>query len=227
MIYTLGDSIIKGVYLNSSGKYQLPKKAMLDISLERLGFDSKNLGVFGATAKKGLSLIERQSKNLIPSSPVFVLFGGNDCNHHWDQIAKDPSLKHRPLISLEAFATSYQELIKRLRELGLKPITISLPPLDHRAFFNYLSSFYDGEAILSWLGSTKNIFLWQESYDKKVREISSKMGLPLLDLRRVLLETEDYQELICNDGMHLNLMGQESLAEKLIEPIKELLDKII
>lgn len=222
-VYVLGDSITKGVYLNSQGRYAINKEAMMERVFNTLGLEFINHSVFGATVDKGCELFQRRKKRYTPDSFIFVLFGGNDCNFHWDEIADNPEAQHEPMLSLDFFAEKYQELLQGMIEHGLKPVPISLPPLDHLAFFSFLSQNFNGPAILSRLGESKNIYLWQESYDKKVREIAQKFSLPLLDLRQILLEEENFEDYICPDGMHINPQGQNLLSKKLLQPIKEIL----
>ncbi len=226
MIYTLGDSIIKGVYLNKEGRYRIKAQPMLEKALDSLSLESKNYGVFGATVDKGLEFIERKKDAFLVSSPVLVLFGGNDCNHSWGEIAESPEKDHGPKIGLEDFGKKYERILRELIDLELKPIALSLPPLNHQSFFSYLSEFFNGETILSWLGKTENIFHWQESYDKRLRDIAKKLRVPLLDLRRLILEEKNYKDYICRDGMHINPRGQDFLAEKLAQPLAEKLKEL-
>lgn len=222
-IYALGDSIAKGVYLNKEGRYIVNKEAMLEKLFKKLELEFRNYSVFGATADKGYELFQRKKRLYLEDSFVFVLFGGNDCNFHWDEVARDPRAIHQPLLSLDFFAQKYESLLEDMKKSGLKPIPITLPPLNHEAFFTFLSQNFSGSTILSWLGESKNIFLWQENYDKKIREIAEKLSLPLLDLRQILLNEDHYSDYICLDGMHLNPQGQSLLSERLLQPIKSIL----
>lgn len=222
-VYALGDSITKGVYLNEEGRYVVNHEAMMESLFKKLGLDFINGSAFGATVEKGYELFLRKEKFYVEDSFIFVLFGGNDCNHHWDEVALSPDKPHRPLLTLETFAEKYQFLLGKLIERGLKPVPITLPPLDDQAFFNYLAQHLSGTDLLKFLGETINIYKWQESYDQKVREIARLLSLPLLDLREALLSEENYREYICPDGMHLNPRGQSRMSEKLLEPIQRIL----
>lgn len=221
--YILGDSITKGVYINEEGRYVFNKDNYLNSILLSLGYAVKNFSAFGATIEKGKDILARRKDSMEKNAYVFLEFGGNDCNFQWDKVADAPHSPHVPNTSLEDYAKHYADLLDELIQDGFKPILLSLPPLDPKAFYNYLTKFLNGESLLTFLQKVENIFFWQEDYDKVLRKLAKEKSIPLIDLRAAILEKIPYESFICEDGMHLTLDGQAFLKEKLYLPIKELL----
>ncbi|NLY09161.1 MAG: SGNH/GDSL hydrolase family protein [Tissierellia bacterium] len=217
MYYVLGDSIAKGVVLNEvRDRYVLLKDSCFSLAEKALGLKFKNLSVFGATIDRGLEVFNKRKDEFEPGSTIFLEFGGNDCNHLWNEIANNPDGEFFPMTPKDKFKEYYRQLIDKCLELKLKPVIINLPPLSYQNFFNYVAKTAGGEAIMKWLGDTKEIFYWQEGYDKIVEELAEEYSLPMVNFRQALLSCGDYDSLMCSDGMHPNEKGHQKLAEALI-----------
>jgi lysophospholipase L1-like esterase len=54
-----------------------------------------------------------------------------------------------------------------------------------------------------------------------VRSIASQLSLPLLDVWKLFVEQQGWQNLLRADGLHLNLDGQKAVYEQLMKVIEE------
>lgn len=94
-ITAFGDSIMRGVVLDTHSEPAAPRYALLDENFSSrcgatLGLDIKNHGRFGNTTRHGLRELERRRDQIAASDFVVMEFGGNDCDHHWREIADNP-----------------------------------------------------------------------------------------------------------------------------------------
>jgi len=212
-ICIFGDSIGKGVVLEpDSGRY---KSLKLDL-MEPLGSNRqvrvKNYAMFGCTVTKGLSLIERHGETLSGYDHVLLEFGGNDCNFLWHEIANAPDRAHQPKTPLDFFVSTYKHAIEKIQKAGVKPVLLTLPPLDARRFFAWVSKGVNAENILKWLGDKSMIYRWQELYSLAVLKLGKTLGVPVIDIRSEFLCRQDLDTLIGEDGMHPTQKGYELLV---------------
>ena len=209
-----GDSIGKGIILDSvSKKYKSlkfdlmkPFSLLKDVSL-------KNYSKFGCTVTKGISIIERYAKELVGYDVALLEYGGNDCNFLWNEIALAPDKEHNPNTPIETFINTYKQAIKKIQEAGVQPVLLTLPPLHAKRFLNWVSKEVDSINILKWLGGEDMIYRWQEMYSLAIFKLSSKLGVPVVDIRSAFLCRQDLPELICEDGMHPTSKGYELIVE--------------
>ena len=129
-ITALGDSLTKGVVLNSENRYSILKGSFIDIISDKLNLCIKNYAKFGCTIGFGHSVIDRHSSDISASDITFLEFGGNDCDFDWKMIAENPTSEHTPKTILESFKKQFLLLVDRVRALGSKPMILSLPPID-------------------------------------------------------------------------------------------------
>ena len=206
-ICIFGDSIGKGVILQSAtSRYEIIK-----MNIEKLfgrnKVNIKNYSMFGCTAAKALSQIKRHAGELTDYSSIFLEVGGNDCDFAWDEIAADPEKEHVPKTPLKEFKSLYQQIIEEIRGNGGNPIILTLPPLEPNRFFNWVSRGIDKDNILNWLGDVDMIYRWQEMYNIEVMLLATKMDVPIIDIRSAFLQRNRYWDLICSDGIHPNNDG--------------------
>lgn len=207
-ICVFGDSVAKGViYDETIKKYVFLKDSFVNLFSRGFHIPIKNFSKFGCTILKGKKILEKNSKSL-PSSKYTVLeFGGNDCNYNWEEIAANPEKEHLPAVSPGIFKKTYSQVIEEVKTAGSIPVLFSLPPLNAKRFFEWVSRGLNKENILSWLGDIDFIYRWQESYNSAVLQIAKKHDVPLVDIRKAFLENRRYNDLICIDGMHPSKQG--------------------
>lgn len=219
-----GDSIARGVVLDAQGTYKPIKECFAVLAAKELGFALINKARFGCTITKGREIIEHfldrigtQVRRL-----AFLEFGGNDCDFRWDQISADPKAEHLPATPPRHFFRMYGEAIQQLREKGLRPVLMTLPPLDAERYFVWFTrTGLDQKAILGWLGDVQFIYRWHESYSNAVWEIGETWQVPVVDIRRAFLEQRHYSRFLCKDGIHPNAEGHRLITSEIITFAKE------
>lgn len=202
-----GDSIGKGVVLHpSSSRYELVK-----MNLEKLlglnGINIKNYSKFGCTVSKGLAIIRKHSRDLARYNKIFLEWGGNDCDFAWDEVADNPTGAHAPKTPLVDFKRFYRQAIEEIQGNGGSPVILTLPPLEPKRFLAWVSRGINKDNILKWLGDVEMIYRWQEMYNVEVMLLAAKLSVPIIDIRTVFLQHNQYGDLLCSDGIHPNSDG--------------------
>ena len=128
-VAALGDSLTKGVILTEANKYSIADHSYLDIVGRELDLQIKNYGRFGSTIEMGDTMINRHSEEISNSEYTFIEYGGNDCDFDWMKIADAPTEDFTPKTTLEDFKKRFIRLINKVKELGSKPVILSLPPI--------------------------------------------------------------------------------------------------
>jgi lysophospholipase L1-like esterase len=224
-VYLFGDSVGRGIVLDANGKYSPISESFAPAAAKKLGIALQNKARFGCTIGKGLEILKRcLAREVLPeqSAPMpqvaILEFGGNDCDFDWRAIAQAPEAPHLPATPLDAFGVAYEAAIQALRARQIVPLAMTLPPLDPERYFRWFTKAgLDGAAILKWLGSIQNIFLWHEGYDKEVRRIAAASGTAIIDIRKAFLSTPDYRQYLCEDGIHPNREGHGLMERTILD----------
>ncbi|MDO4758966.1 MAG: SGNH/GDSL hydrolase family protein [Rikenellaceae bacterium] len=221
LISALGDSIMRGVVLEEKPA-AAPRYTLLDESFstrcsEQLGLQIRNFGRYGNTTTRALRELDKQRDQLSEAEFCVLEFGGNDCDHPWQAIAENPEGEHRPVTPLAAFAAQYHELIRAVRNLGPKPIILSLPPIVADSYFNCFTRTMSDEHranVLRWLdNSVENITRWHEMYNLELFKLASLLRVPIIDITTPFLSVRHYRSLFCDDGIHPNREGHRLIAD--------------
>lgn len=216
-----GDSIGKGVIYNPErGRYTLARDRVTNLLQAAFPLDIRNHSVMGATTTDGLNTIVTEPG--APGSVAVIEFGGNDCDLHWDEVAKAPDAVHEARVPLPLFRAQLKRIVSRARELGMRPLLITPPPLDAKRYFAWVSKGLNAKAILRYLGDVHYIYRWQEGYAAAVQAIARELRCPLLDFRSALLSVRNLKDLLCIDGIHPNEDGHRALADIACDQIQVL-----
>lgn len=220
-VTALGDSLTKGVILTDTNKYSLADNCYLDIVSKELNIQISNYGRFGSTIDMGDTMIKRHSDEIASSEYTFIEYGGNDCDFDWMKIADSPTEDYAPKTKLEDFKERFSRLIAKVRELGSKPIIISLPPILSTPYFTFFSRFMSEEQkqnVINWLGgSTDIISRWHESYNRTLFMIAKETETPIIDITTPFDTFRgDISSLYCADGIHPNDKGHKMIATTII-----------
>lgn len=214
-VYLFGDSVGRGIILDSAGRYSPLADSFAPAAAKKLGLDLVNKSRFGCTIGKGLEILRKcmdrrprpEQEDRAPEIAILE-FGGNDCDFDWRAIAEAPRAEHFPATPLKAFGAAYRTAIGELKAMGFTPLAMTLPPLDPERYFRWFTKAgIDPAAVLEWLGDIGNIFLWHEGYDKEVRFQAEESGIPVIDIRKAFLAAPDYRRYLCEDGIHPNGEG--------------------
>lgn len=220
-VTAIGDSLTKGVILTGANKYTLVEQNYLDIVSRELDLQVNNYGRFGSTVDMGDTMIARHSVEIASSEYTFVEYGGNDCDFDWMKIADSPMEDYAPKTTLEDFRKRFIALINKVRNLGSKPIIISLPPILSAPYFSFFSRFMSDQQkdnVIQWLGgSTDIISRWHESYNRALFVIAKETQIPIIDITTPFDTFRgDISSLFCADGIHPNDRGHKLIARTII-----------
>ena len=120
---------------------------------------------------------------------------------------------HLPAVPLPEFRERYRGMVRRLREAGIQPILMNLPPLLSQWFFDWWCRDLDQAAVRTWLGDVSNIYAHQERYSRTVESLAREEDVPLVDVRGAFLAHGHLETLLCEDGTHPNSTGQALIGQ--------------
>ena len=218
--FIYGDSLLKATMPDTEMRYHfhLPE-VMAQYPSDRL--EVVNRAKMGATVTKGLSLVEHDVQRGMDARWALVAYGGNDSDFDWPAIADAPDQEHLPRTALPEFVEKLRCAARMLRDAGVQPVLMTLPPIDSARYFDFISRRSDGQRILTWLGDVGRIYRHQELYSDTVAALAMSEGLPLIDVRRQFLPLRDLPRLIAADGIHLTMPGYRRLFDTLAAWVRE------
>lgn len=209
-INVYGDSVLKGVvYDEKQNKYAFTHNPNLSEALFRCGVSLNNRSRFGYTTKKARELIDFDIKKGLNCDIAIIEYGGNDCNFNWAQVSDNPYAEHFPVVSLDEFVESMRAFVMQFQNASVSPVLVTLPPINAQRYLDFIVK--DGlskENILLWLGDCECIYRWQEMYSLAVTKLAYELRIPLCDLRSEFLSDRRYLQLMCSDGIHPDIEGQ-------------------
>lgn len=227
-VYLFGDSIARGIMLDTNGSYKPFTDCFAVRAADELGYQLINKARFGCTISKGLDIIKRSILGLRkapqdsePKKLAFLEFGGNDCDFRWDEVAAHPQAEHLPNTPHELFRQLYGESIDIFRQNAYTPVLFTLPPLNAERYFNWFTrAGLNRAAILGWLGDVQFIYRWHESYSDSIWQIAEHEHSVVLDIRSAFLKCRSYDNLLCLDGIHPNTAGHELIKHVILDYAK-------
>lgn len=226
-LVALGDSIIKGVLVQSEGersRYSLADKSIVECCAEKLGGESLNLGKMGCTIEAGERILNRYLDKMSGAQYVLLEYGGNDSDYNWQEIAEAPEKEHFPRTRLEVFEQVYERVINKIKEMGAIPLVLSLPPMDAERYFAFFSQKWeDGfrANVMRWLGgSTNTIMSGHELYNLATMRVAQRTGVQWIDVTSGLLKDHNFRAYLCDDGIHPNERGQRMIAEAVLQSLR-------
>lgn len=228
-ICAFGDSVMKGTILHSTSplEYSLPATSFTDTASDKLGVRIDNFARFGSTLRTGEKMLIRHMAGLKQYDYTLLKFGGNDCDYYWSAIAAEPDRLHYPNTPITEFLLSYEKLMDRVRQLGSKPVVLTLAPVEPVKYFRHITrEFPDAgrENVLRWLGGTPDFIReWHEMYNLQLMGMAARLGVPAIDITSCFYRTPGYSALMCEDGAHPNEEGQALMAEALTEGLGRIL----
>ena len=144
---------------------------------------------------------------------VLLGYGGNDCDYDWQAISDAPSADHSPKTAPDAYIEGMRRAIRKAQDAGAMVAVASLVPLDADRYLQFISKNRDGKNILSWLGDAARLYRWQEYYNALTVQMARAFGCRLVDLRTAFLQSRNFLDLLCPDGIHPTDSGY-ALAHK-------------
>ncbi|MDR0905865.1 MAG: SGNH/GDSL hydrolase family protein [Oscillospiraceae bacterium] len=212
-IAVFGDSIFKGMQLDSNRHYRIINDIDTDALSLRHSLIINNYAKIGSTITKGLEILQKRLDGGEHYDVAVMDYGGNDCDFIWAEVAESPDAEHFAKTPLDTFIASYHRMIATLRERGIRPILATLPPIDPQKFFDWNCRDLNKANVLKWLGEVTTIYRFQEMYSRTVERIAADTSCLLVDLRGAFLAHRRIDGLLCEDGTHPNSAGQRVITE--------------
>ena len=211
----LGDSIAKGIIFDEiRQKYALLNDNFIALLQKDFGSTFRNFASFGATTSKGSKILDKRYSNIKDYKYTLIEFGGNDCNINWNEVSVSPNCEHCAETPLSEFKEQYEHIIEKTMLDGSRPILLTLPPLDGKRFFRWVSRDLNKDNIMKYLGGDiLSIEKWQSDYNDMVIRLADEYGIQLFDIRKPFLDLGDYSDYICAAGMHPNAAGHKLIAQ--------------
>lgn len=212
-----GDSLLKATVPDAAMRYHFHLSEVME-RYPTDGITVVNRAKMGATVEKGLRMVNRDLERGETADYALVAFGGNDSDYDWAAIAADPTGDHRPRTELPCFADVLRQTTSQLREAGIQPVLMTMPPIDPARYLDFICSRgLSRERIMAWLGEVQMIYRHQELYSDTVADVAVAEGLPLIPVRRVFLADHHMNDLISADGIHLTMPGYQRLFDTLYD----------
>lgn len=214
-IQIYGDSIMKGVEMDASKRYILPQECGWGKLESEFPLSISNNSKFGCTITKGIGQLERSLKKGLSCDMVLLEYGGNDCDFNWKEVAERPFDEHHPHTDLPVFEETYRKMVHLLKQHGITPIIMSLPPIDAEKYFEWICvrDKVDRKGLLCFLGDVQRIYRYQEMYSDAACKVAWETGAVLADVRRAFLDKRNFKDLLCDDGIHPNKNGHALMGE--------------
>lgn len=228
-LVALGDSITKGVIYDGE-RYSILPSGFVSQCAEDMHINIENYGRMGCTITRGTQIAEQHADAIAQSDATLVEFGGNDSDFCWTDIASAPADNHYPMTELPLFRQLYRDLIARIRQLGSKPILMTLPLIDYKRFYAFVTrnmGDQDQRNVLSWLGGQEErIRNYHDMYSLAVYQIGYQERVPVLDITSPFLNNRDYLPYLCVDGIHPSQQGHDLIAASVEKQLKHILPQM-
>ena len=203
------DSILKGVlYDEEEKRYRISKRNAIIESTKDNDIKLENNCRFGLTTTKAIRLISSKINKEEKPNICLIELGGNDCDYKWSEVSENPNGNHLPNTTIEEYKKSIGQMVDTLRENDIKPVIVSLPPIDPERFVNWVSKGLNKETLMHFLGTKTRIYTHHEAYNLALLEVAKEKNTDLIDVRKSFLLDKNYNRFLCSDGIHLNDDGQ-------------------
>lgn len=218
IITLFGDSIGKGVFTDG-GKIEVIKDNAAKLYSDWSGLAIDNRSGYGQSLKRTLDkgvidrYIAEADKNA--RNVAVIELGGNDADFDWKAVAAAPDGKHFPKTRIEEFSAMYKKLLSDLRDGGIETVVCTIVPISSERYFeNVISKVADGDSVLKYFrGDVNTIHRHQEMFNNEILKNAFACGADVIDLRREFLDTNEFENLICRDGIHPNAVGHRAIFE--------------
>ena len=213
--YIYGDSLLKATVPDEQFRYHFHLPEVMERYSGRQT-EVVNRAKMGATVRKGQALLEHDLQRGMQADYALIAYGGNDSDFDWDAVQAHPQESHLPRTTLADFKEILLRMIRELRERGVQPVLMTLPPIDAQRYLDFLCR--EGrsrERIMDWLGDTQHIYRHQELYSDTVARLAYETGTPLIGVREMFLDEKRLPKLIAADGIHLTMEGYGKLFDAL------------
>lgn len=214
------DSVLEGVVLDEVRKryVKLKEKCCVATVSKAINIPIINNAKFGMTSEKGKQIMQKNLEEGLSCDAAIICFGGNDVDHDWAKVAKNPDLDHLPTIPINKFYENISFMVKTLKEKNIIPVLVTIPPIIAKRYFDWFSkNIENSENIIKFLGDIEYIYRSHELYAEAIIKISKEFNCRLIDIRQEFLKTRNISNLFCSDGIHPNELGHQLMGKVFLE----------
>lgn len=209
-IVTLGDSITKGVRVGVEEEDTYAYLLQKELS-QKTRFEA---GVINAGVSSDITTtaIPRLEHDVLQHNPdyVTIMFGVNDAGYY--RPATD-SIADTTRVTPEGFRSNLETIIRAVQKIHAKPILVTSVPMNpayaHKDFPAYVKN------GLNYL---------VDEYADIVRDLSSELGLPLIDIHKAFKADPNTDKLV-PDGIHPNKPGHRFIADIFVGEFTKILSE--
>ena len=217
-IALFGDSILKGVIYGDDKRYHISKEIDWRGIEDSLDIELENFSKMGNCIESGRINLEKFLKDCKGVRGVVLEYGGNDSDYFWEQVSQNPSKDNLPKTVLAEFRNDLVSMIALLKKKKIRPILMTLPPIIAERYFNFIVSLGNNpQSIKEFLGDVQIIYRRHELYSNEIVKIAREQNVDLVDVRSKFLQSNDLDNLICEDDIHPNVAGQKLIVQTFSE----------
>lgn len=226
-ISVYGDSILKGAVTGtgSGHLFDIIEENSLAIASRTLGFELNNQSVFGSIITKSQRRLSKDIEKGVVGELAIIESGGNDCDYDWNVVCENPGALHQPRVILDDFIRIIGEMVNACRENKITPVLMTMPPLVPDWWYEHICNSYNADAVNTFTKNTPDVlYRNHEIYNMHIVKFCYENNVQFVDMRLAMLESENYRNLMCRDGIHPNADGYAYMAgiwEKELPKIKK------
>jgi len=220
-VTVFGDSVSKGVILDEKSKrYKFEKGINWKLLEQKLNIKIDNRSKMGATITYGYKKLKQYLDQKPLVDTIVLLYGGNDCDYNWKEVASKKSYQYQPKTPIKQFKHTLIEMIKLIKSKGIKPIVLTLPSIDAKKYYQWISRLnINMDNIDYFLGDVNHIYRHHELYNITVLEVANQLQIDHIDIRKVFLSNNQTDLMICDDGIHPTMYAEKLIVEHIIDQV--------
>ncbi|MCR4734120.1 MAG: SGNH/GDSL hydrolase family protein [Treponema sp.] len=221
-IVVFGDSILKGVVTNpeSDRIFDVTENNSLALAQKELGFELDNRSIYGNIITKGQLKFNKWLEKGGKADICIIEFGGNDCDYDWAPISENPKAAHQAKVPLADYMRILDQMVKDCREHKITPLLMTMPALVADCWLETVSKGLSREKNLEFLdGDYGKLYRNHEIYNTHLLKYAYENKVQFVDMRLAILESPNYRNLMCKDGIHPNEAGYRLMADLWIKEL--------
>ena len=208
-IVALGDSITNGAGIGDVREEDTFRYLLQEDLSQTAKHDVEviNAGLNGDITTVAIYRLERDVLQHEPDY-VTVMFGVNDAGYY--RPATD-SVADTPRVTAVRFRSNLEIIIETIHAAGAKPVLVTPVPMN---------SAYGHRDLPAYVENGLNYLV--DEYADIIRELSSRAGLPLIDVHKIFSADSTTDRLV-PDGIHPNRGGHRFIADIFVKEFSRIL----
>lgn len=216
-----GDSVSKGVILDDETKrYKFADGIKWSYLERKLNIEIDNHSKMGATITYGFKKLKQYLNQKPDVDTIVLLYGGNDCDYDWVEVASHPSHDYLAKTPIDLFRKTLIDMVLYIKSQGIKPIILTLPTIHAKKYYQWISRLnINMENVLYFLGDIDHIYRHHELYNMTILEVAHMLDVQTIDLRKVFLNHRNPEKMVCDDGIHPSIYAEQLVVDHIIKQV--------